>query len=183
MKTFKIALARTLTSNGKDYVLYTTTCGRTIFRTLKQAINDLQGSGRALTVNVDSVDLGFARMNPLDKAIFIKAILTTRGADLIGDIRDNKAGDTYVDSISGETKVVAKDGVFVEGFLSIPFTEVELMREALATTGASQMLAMFGISAPTLNVVPEHTTPAIDTPANGVPNVTPAEAFAIPEHI
>jgi len=134
-----------------------------IVRNPKQMLTDLTNSFRCVGVT-STQDPRFAQ--ELGKLF---------GATLTGDLRAYKAGDKYVVTEGhpaltdrnhkdygkvklGEQLVAEKDGVWVEGFLSIPKTFAEQQLEANATAYASVMAAFMGITAPTATFVPETTT-------------------------
>lgn len=166
MKTLRIIAVRTIFQTEKPVVVFETAGGKAILRAPKLALIDLQNSGRALTLPADCLNNGLANLHPAQKQVFIQALLRTKGADLTGDITDVKAGDKYAVSKGhpaltdpnhkdfgkvkkeGDELVAEKDGTWINGFLDIPFTDKEMMRQDLTEVGAISMLAMFGFNAP-----------------------------------
>lgn len=137
-----------------------------VARNPKQALIDLQNSGRAL--NVTSVT----------DVNFVKALHNTVGATLSGDLRVFKAGDEYTvteghpaltdknHALYGKVKLGEKlraegDGVYVEGFLSIPETDAEKMRGAIAEKTAEFMASLLGITP--VGAQPAYSAPATET--------------------
>jgi hypothetical protein len=136
-----------------------------VARNPKQALTDLQNSGRALGITSTS--------DPR----FVKEVHGCVGATLSGDLRVFKAGDEYTIG-EGHPAIVDRnhpqfgkvnlgdklraeaDGVWVEGFLSIPQTLMERQLEANAGAYASVMMAFMGFGAPVANVA---ATPASET--------------------
>lgn len=116
-----------------------------VVRNPKQALTDLQNSGRITDVRSTN-DPRFAE--ELHKCV---------GAQLTGDLKAFKAGDTYKVSEGhpevlagtakiGESRIAEKDGVWVEGFLSIPKTLMQQQLEANANAYATVMTQMFGFA-------------------------------------
>lgn len=165
MKTLKITGVRTIFATDKPVVVFQTAETIDIVRAPKLALIDLQNSARALKLPKNALDRGLSEMHPAQLEVFVKELKKCVGAELVGDITTYKAGDKYAVRAGhpaltdpkhkdfgkvkkeGDTLVAEKDGVWIEGFLDIAFTEKELFRQEMAEVGATSMLAMFGFSA------------------------------------
>lgn len=162
-----------------------------IVRNPRQALIDLQNSGRALSLNVDDFSNGIERVNPFVRGIFQKALLRCKGAIIEGDFTVTKAGDKYYPQDNhpvftdknhpqfgtiktGEPLIAEKDGVWVNGFCTIPETNDELDREANAEAYANARVSMLGMSMAVPTAV-EETLPSAEDVAT---QATASEAFA-----
>ena len=137
-----------------------------IVRNPKQAFTDLRNGGRLLDLPETAFANGYEGADQYSRTKFLDALHATRGAQLTGDIRAFKAGDTYT-LTAGHPKVVAneakvgdtakaeKDGVWVEGFLSIPLTPQERLNGMVASTMADAMMRLYGFGAPAQAVAPQ----------------------------
>jgi hypothetical protein len=160
MKTAIITNVKTIFTTDKPVVVFELANGEAILRAPKLALIDLQNSGRALTLPSNCLDNGLAYLHPAQKALFISSLLECRGATTTGDISTTKPGDTYVDR-EGNTKTIEKGGLRVEGFLSIPLTDREVMLNKTADASALVLMAMFGFGAmPTA----QSSVPVIEAP-------------------
>lgn len=129
-----------------------------VVRNPKQALTDLQNSGRITTVK------------STNDPRFAEEIHACVGATLTGDLKAYKAGDEYTVTAGhpeiasgkanlGDKRLAEKEGVWVEGFLSIPLSDKEKMMNKMARESAFVMLDMFGFaSTPTLDVAATPTT-------------------------
>jgi hypothetical protein len=195
-KSFVISNVRTIFNIAKPIVVFEVVGGEAIVRNPKQALIDLQNSGRALNVNQLEFANGIEGVSQDTRAKFISALLDTVGATLSGDITPVRKGDTYeaneYSSVItdknhalygkvkvGDTVTVAEDGSpRVEGFLSILLTESEKMRREVSGTIAQAMLAMYGFG----QAVPQASAPTtygnpLEEEAPAVPTATEDEAF------
>lgn len=164
--TKQITGVKVITGIAKPIIVFTLAGHPDVARNPKQALTDLQNSGRALDI---------ASVND---PRFAKALHSCVGALLSGDLRIFKAGDEYAitenhpaltDSnhpLFGKVKLGDKqraenDGVWVEGFLSIPLTLAERQMEMNAGAYASIMAQFMGFGVPVVaNTV---TAPASET--------------------
>lgn len=171
MKTLTITNVRTIFSIAKPIVIFDVAGHDSIVRNPKQALIDLQNSGRALDLKPTALNSGVENTPQATVKLFVEALHETIGANLTGDITAYKAGDEYLvtensqavnDSkhpLYGKVKVGDKakadnDGVRVEGFLSIPQTFQERQIKANANSMTTAMLAMFGFAGATGNTAP-----------------------------
>ena len=117
-----------------------------------QAIIGLQNSARVGT-DVDPLSL-----------TAIRAFKACEGAVLKADITYHKAGDTYVidethpaitgktpHELAGQVKVGDKvaykeDGMRIEGFIDVPFTDMEKIYQDASNRLAENLMAKFGMS-------------------------------------
>lgn len=193
-KSLVISNVRTIFSIAKPIVVFEVLGHEAIVRNPKQALIDLQNSGRALDINVNEFANGIENVSQGTKAKFITALFDTVGATLSGDITPVKKGDTYVanefsscivdktHSLYNKVKIgdvvtITEDSSpRVEGFLSIALTEQEKMRRDLTSAMADKMLQAFGFG---MNV-PQATAPqAIGNPLED--EVVPAQPSAVAE--
>lgn len=194
-KSLVISNVKTIFNIAKPIVVIEVLGHEAIVRNPKQALIDLQNSGRALDINVNEFANGIEYVNQGTRAKFINALFDIVGATLTGDITPVKKGDTYVANEYsscitdkthplynkvkiGDTVTITEDSSpRVEGFLSIPRTQAELMRRDASAIMAEQMLAMFGFG----QQVPQATAPqAIGNPLEEeevVPTATADEAL------
>lgn len=195
-KSFVISNVRTIFSIAKPIVVFEVQGGDAIVRNPKQALIDLQNSGRALSINPVEFAHGIEAVSQDTKAKFITALLDTVGAVVSGDITPVKKGDTYVaneyssvitDSshplfnkvkVGDVVTVEADSSPRVEGFLSIPLLEQDKMRRDLTAAMADKMLVMFGFG----QQVPQASAPVayanpLEEQAPAMPTATEAEAF------
>ncbi len=162
MKTFKIAQVRTILNIDRPIVVLEVLGNEPIIRTPKELLTDMQNSGRALAINPNDFKHGYEFVSQGSKALFIQCALDCIGAEVTGNIVNNKAGDTYLIEAGhpaltdtthklygsvkeGDSAIIEKDGVRVEGFLSIPLTQAELYRRDITATMANSMLAIMGL--------------------------------------
>ena len=158
-KSLQIVAVRTILNIDKPIVVLEVLGHEAIVRNPRQMLTDLQNSGRALDINPKAFHAGYENADQLTKAKFTTACLDAQGATLTADVKAFKAGDTYELTeghplvVSGQAKVgdkqkAEKDGVWVEGFMSIPLTEQEKMRRDVSGNIANAMLALYGFGAP-----------------------------------
>lgn len=189
MKTLLITNVRTIFSITKPIVVFDVAEGESIVRNPKQALIDLQNSGRALKLRPNALANGIESLNATDRETFIESLMDCVGATLTGDITPVKKGDTYVaneySSVItdknhklygkvklGEVVTVEEDSSpRVEGFLSIPLSTMEKQVRANAREMASLMAGMFGFNAPVAQAPTQAQTPF------ELPTETPANAF------
>lgn len=158
-KSLQITGVRTILTIAKPIVVFEVANHESIIRKPRQALNDLQNSGRALEIDAKLFANGIEHVNPFVKAIFTKALLRTKGAILEGDVTPIKAGEKYYPNDNhpvftdknhpdfgkiekGEFLIADKGTVYVEGFLTIAETEAELDREANANAYAMARVSM-----------------------------------------
>ena len=173
-----IKVVKTVFNMAKPVVVFELTNGITVFRYPKQALIDMQNSGRALDIHATALDRGLDGLNAVDRQNYITALLDCTNAQLTGDIITYKAGDEYEitaqhPSITdkthpdfgkvkvGDKKQAEKDGNRVEGFLFIPLTEAEKMRRSVSVNIAQAMMQMYGLGsvpAPIAMHTPVETT-------------------------
>jgi hypothetical protein len=162
-----ITVIKTVFNHTKPVVVFELANGTTIFRYPKQALIDLQNSGRALSINANALDRGLSALSPFERQDFQTALIECANAQITGDIITYKAGDEYEitaqhPSITdkshpdfgktkiGDKKLAEKDGNRVEGFLFIPLTEAEKLRRDMSVNMAKAMMQMYGLgSVPT----------------------------------
>lgn len=198
-KSGVISNVRTIFNIAKPIVVFELHGQEAIVRNPKQALIDLQNSGRALDINAKEFEGGLEYVSQGTRAKFITALFNTIGATLSGDITPIKKGDTYVatefsacitdknHALYGKVKVgdtvtiLEDSSPRVEGFLSIPRTQAELMRTEASAIMAEQMMNMFGFTAnvPQASAPVAYGNPFEDTEAV-VPTATEAEAFGAP---
>jgi hypothetical protein len=189
MKTLSITNVRTIFSIAKPIVVFDVAEGESIVRNPKQALIDLQNSGRALKLRPNALANGIESLNAVDRETFIESLMDCVGATLTGDITPVRKGDTYVANEYssciadknhklygkvklGEVVTVEEDSSpRVEGFLSIPLTQAEKLNRGISREVAGLMSAMFGFSAPVAQTQVVASTP-FELPAE-----TPANAF------
>lgn len=191
-KSLTITNVRPIFNIERPIVVFEVAGNEPLVRNPKQALTDLQNSGRALNINVNDFAGGYANANPLAKAQLVEALFACNGAVVTADITNIKAGDSYTVTAGhpaltdknhkdygkvkegGQLKA-EKDGVWIEGFMSIPLTPAEMLRKELAVAGAATMLQMFGITAPTFSASVEATVADEFVPS--LPEATAEEAF------
>lgn len=172
-----ITVVKTVFNHTKPVVVFELSNGTTLFRYPKQALIDLQNSGRALNLPANVLDRGLSALTPYEKQDFQTALIECANAQLTGDIISYKKGDEYEitaqhPSITdkshidfgktkvGDKKVAENDGNRIEGFLFIPLTEAEKLRRDMSVNMAKAMMQMYGLgSAP----VPMAVQPSIET--------------------
>ena len=155
-----------------------------------QAIIGLQNSAR-VGADIDPLSL-----------TALRAFKACEGAVLKADITYHKAGEFYTidethPAITGKTphefagqvkvgdKVAYKeDGMRIEGFIDIPFTEMEKVFQDASNRLAESLMSKFGI---TTFAIPSVASPVVDnveeTPFEGIPAETTtaeSEAFGKP---
>lgn len=162
-KTLTITNVRTIFSIAKPIVVFEVEGHDDIVRNPKQALIDMQNSGRALGINPNEFNSGVEGLSGETRADFITALLGCNGAKLTGDISALKAGDAYVitkghpaledpkhkhfgEVSEGGTLKAETDSIRVEGFLSIPLTEKELYRRDVSKDIAKMMMATLGLA-------------------------------------
>lgn len=177
-RTLNIVAVRTIFNIDRPIVVFEVANHEAIIRTPQQALVDLQNSGRALKLDYNVFKNGLEGVSLDQQAKLKEALLDTIGATLTGNITAHKAGDTYVIEAGhpaltdathplygqvkeGSTAKNEKDGLRIEGFLSIPLTfQEKALRNAMEDMPAF-MSAMFGFSVPTtpiaVAVVAENT--------------------------
>lgn len=160
--SFVITAVRPIFNIDKPIVVFEGQGGEAIVRNPKQALTDLQNSGRALDINAKEFARGLENVNSNTRANFISALFDCDNASLSGDMTHTKAGDTYVLRAGhpaltdpshayfgkvkeGDSLKAEKDGTWVEGFLTIPLTEQDKMRRDVSGYVGKAMLAMYGI--------------------------------------
>lgn len=197
MKTLQITNVRTIFTGTsrvtgqsiKPIVIFDVQDGDSIVRNPKQALLDLQNSGRALKLRPNALANGVESLNAIDRETFMECLMDCVGATLTGDITPVKKGDTYVaneysscitdknhklfnKAKIGDVITVEEDSSpRVEGFLSIPLTQAEKLNRGISREVAGLMSAMFGFSAPVAQAPTQAQTP-FELPAE-----TPANAF------
>lgn len=189
MKTLTITNVRTIFSIAKPIIVFDVAEGESIVRNPKQALIDLQNSGRALKLRPNALANGVESLNAIDRETFIECLMDCVGATLTGDITPVKKGDTYVaneysscitdknhklfnKAKIGDVITVEEDSSpRVEGFLSIPLTQAEKLNRGISREVAGLMSAMFGFSAPVAQASTQAQTP-FELPAE-----TPTNAF------
>ena len=164
-KSLAITGVRTIFQIDKPIVVFEVAGHEAIVRNPKQALIDLQNSGRALEINTREFDGGVENLSGVTKTVFTQALLDCIGATITGEISLTKAGEKYTPNEThpvftdknhpffnkiklGETLIAEKDSVWVEGFLSIPLTESEKMRRDVAGNISKAMMAMYGLGTP-----------------------------------
>lgn len=162
MKSLKIVNVKVIFNIEKPIVVLEVAGHGAIIRNPKQMLTDLQNSARALALNPNELSRGIEHVSPGFKADFISAIFDCVGAEVRGDISVLKAGDTYeitefhpaittkTHKLSGKVSVgdevkAETDSVWVEGFLSIPLTDIDKIRRDVTKSMAQSMLSMFGL--------------------------------------
>lgn len=195
-KSGVISNVRTIFNIAKPIVVFELHGQEAIVRNPKQALIDLQNSGRALDINANEFANGLESVSQGTRAKFITALFDTIGAVVSGDITPIKKGDTYVATEFsacivdknhalfgkvkvGETVTITEDSSpRVEGFLTIALTEQEKMRRDLTSAMADKMMNMFGFGAnvPQASAPVVHANPFDDAQAD-VPSATANEAF------
>lgn len=145
--TRRITNVKVITNIAKPVIVLELEGHPAVVRNPKQMLTDLNNSGRALNV-FNTNDTRFA-----------KECYNLIGATLTGELKVFKAGDKYTVTEGhpdvaagtakiGDTKFAEKDGVWVEGFLSIPQTMMERQMELNASAYADSMKELLGIFAP-----------------------------------
>ena len=157
-----ITVVKTVFNHTKPVVVFELSNGTTLFRYPKQALIDLQNSGRALNLSPNALDRGLSALSPFERNDFQTALIECANAQLTGDIISYKAGDEYEitaqhPSITdkshtdygknkvGDKKKADQDGNRVEGFLFIPLTEAEKLRRDMSVNMAKAMMQMYGL--------------------------------------
>lgn len=162
MKTLKIVQVKTIFNENvkKPIVVYVTAQGIDVARTPKQALLDMQNSGRCLLLPSNALDGGIVNANQMVLSIFKKELFKLVGATVSGEIRPFKAGDTFVYTEGhpaltdktheqynkvklGDKGVAEGDGVWIDGFLNIPLSHSE--REIEAYAEAKAFASIFGM--------------------------------------
>lgn len=165
MKNYKIVQVKVIFGDNvkQPIVVFSTTSGIDIARTPKQALLDLQNSGRALSLDPHLFNRGIGSVSVQNLGAFKKELFKTVGAELSGDIKPFKAGDkfTYTEGHPALTDknhpaygtaklggqgIAEKDGVWVELFLNIPQTQQELLVDSISDKTASLFANMFGMT-------------------------------------
>lgn len=158
-KSLQIVAVRPILNIDKPIVVLEVLGHEAIVRNPRQMLTDLQNSGRALDINPKAFHAGYENADGLSKATFISACHEIQGATLTADVKAFKAGDVYELTeghplvVSGQAKVgdkqkAEKDGVWVEGFMSIPLTADERLDNKIANKFAEAMLRLRGFGAP-----------------------------------
>ena len=164
MKTLNIVNVKTIFNISKPIVVYVTAQGIDVARTPKQALLDLQNSGRALDVPANAVDRGVANTSLQVVGAFKKALFGTIGATISGEINPFKAGDSFIYGEGhpaltdkshelynkvklGDKGIAKEDGVWIDGFCSIPQSAMERQIDANAQATAQLFAQMFGMVA------------------------------------
>lgn len=164
-KSLNIVGVKVIFNIDRPIVVLQTSQGIDIARTPKQALLDLQNSGRALNLSPTLFNRGLGAVSLIDLGQFKKELFACQGATVTGDINPFKAGDKFTYSEGhpaltdkthelygkvklGEQGTAEKDGVWVEQFLNIPQTMMERQIEANAVATASMFASLFGIVAP-----------------------------------
>lgn len=163
--TKQITGVKVIMNIAKPIIVFQLAGHADVARNPKQALTDLQNSGRAL---------GIASTND---PRFVEEIHNCVGALLSGDLRAFKAGDEYTIGEGhpaltdrthplfgkvnlGDKQRAEADGVWVEGFLSIPKTDAEKLRGMIASETGRLMAQFMGFGTPVANVA---ATPASET--------------------
>jgi len=157
-KSLQITQVRTILNIAQPIIVLEVLGHEAVVRNPKQLLTDLQNSGRALDIDAKLFANGIENVDQVTRAKFITACLDLNGATLTADVKVFKAGDTYELTeghplvVSGQGKVgdkqkAEKDGVWVEGFMSIPLTEQEKMRRDVSGNIANAMLSLYGFGA------------------------------------
>lgn len=183
MKTLQITAVNAILSIARPIFVIKCADGTEIVRSPKELFRDLQNSARCLSMAHNALDNGIEGLAPHDREQFVRTAIGLAGATVIGDIRQYKAGDTYVVTGNhpalkdknhkaygtvkdGGTLIAEKDGTYVEGFLSMPLTQLESMQASMKTELTAMYAAMLGITT---------TAPAV--PVNNAPANTAGSAF------
>jgi hypothetical protein len=165
MKTLNVTQVKVIFNEKveKPIVVFVTAEGIDIARTPKQALLDLQNSGRGLDLSPNTFDRGLANVSNQQIGAFKKALFGCIGAQVSGEIKPFKAGDTY-EYTEGHPALTDKshpdygkaklggygtaenDGVWVDQFLSIPQSMLERQVEANANVLADRFAVMFGLA-------------------------------------
>ena len=131
-----ITVVKTVFNHTKPVVVFELSNGTTLFRYPKQALIDLQNSGRALNLSPNALDRGLSALTPFEKSDFQTALIECANAQVTGDIVTYQKGDEYEitaqhPSITdkshvdfgknkvGDKKIAENDGNRIEGFLFI----------------------------------------------------------------
>lgn len=157
-KSFKIVAVRLILSIAKPIVVLELQDGSSLVRNPKQMLTDLQNSGRALSLDVTEFARGIEYASADARETFIDAVHALVGADGSGDISAFKAGDEYKltaghplivagKAKEGDTAYAEADGVWIEGFLSIPLSAVDRTMKGMQKEMAKQMIALMGFTA------------------------------------
>ena len=193
-KSFQIVSVRPILNIDRPIVVFEVAGNEPIVRNPKQALTDLQNSGRALEIDATAFSGGYNAVPQMIKAQFIQALFDCAGATITGDITNIKAGDEYTvtaghpaltdtnhphyNKVKEGGKLKAeKDGVWVEGFLSIPLTPAELLRRDMSTKMAQTMMQLMGLAGSAPVAAAPIANDAFDTDPVGIPAGTAAEAF------
>lgn len=173
-KSLQIVSVRPILSIDKPIIVLEVLGHEAIVRNPRQMLTDLQNSGRALDINPKAFHNGYENADGLSKSLFISACHEVQGAVLTADVKAFKAGDVYTlteghplvvsgQAKIGETQKAEKDGVWVEGFMSIPLTADERLENKIANKYAEAMLRLRGLTAfGQTQVQPEPATNPID---------------------
>lgn len=170
---------------GGNIVVFSVQGGRDIVRSPKEALMDMHNSTRCETVPAKAFDYGFATAPIALQMAFKRQLDRTIGATLVGDFKDVNPGDKYLVPAGhkdikaglakeGDTREVKEAGVYVDGFLKIPFTNNELDRMDYINAKLDreiplQVPAYVATSTPSAN--------DDDDIIDDLPKVTQAEAF------
>ena len=192
-QSFKILAVETKVNGVNPVIVFELEGAQAIVRRPKQALIDLQNSGRCLNVPRTALDNGIKDMHPEHYRTFITDLKECTGAILTGDITFIKAGEKYPVRAGhpalvnpnhpaygvkeGDFLVAQKGTSYVEGFLDIPLTAVERLQNKLinSSAGTNALLAMFGVtSTESFAVVAETPAPA----PISVPTLSPEKAVA-----
>lgn len=197
MKTFQVIGADVITpkavagATNEPFVGLTVTLnGKTerIARTCKQALLDLHKSARGSRIPEGLFNNGYNSANPVLRRQFVNEIIALVGKVGLGDVESFKAGDTYIATADssrvkagqanvGDTLLAEKDGTRVEGFLSFPLTDAELMRRDLVADMSSSLALMFAGS---MGLAPNTIEPiVVEQPKS---NASGFEEFETPEN-
>lgn len=194
-KSFQIVAVRPILNIDKPIVVFELAGADSLVRNPKQALVDLQNSGRALNINPKAFANGIENANATDIANFTTALLDCQGAVVSGDMTFTKAGDSYVIRAGhpvltdnthpsfgkvkeGDSLKAEKDGVWVDGFLSIPLTEQEKMRRDVSGNIATALMALYGFGGATASApVAIQAAVAYDNDTVDLPTATADEAF------
>jgi hypothetical protein len=170
MKTFKVLSANPISKQGiAPFIGITVEIDGTevkVARTYKQALLDLHKSARGANIPAGIFDNGVERANPLTVNAFHNAIIGLAGKFGFADMETYEAGTDYVvedystaykngTATLGATLQREKAGTRIEGFMVYPLSDTEIARqEAIASLDPTMVMnALFGITAPVVNVV------------------------------
>lgn len=192
--SFQITGVRAILNIERPIIVLEVAGGNNIVRNPKQMLTDLQNSFRASKIDPKAFANGYANADQFAKQAFIAELSKLNKATIQGDIRQVKAGDEYEVSEGhpaltdakhpafgvklGEKLKAEKDGVWVEGFLSIPFTEQEQLRTELTDKTATLLAQMMGIGSTAFaSSQPTQQFLTIEEPTEDDADVTAREAI------